>query len=221
MKAMSSQQGLRERKKLQTRQLIADAAWALFSERGFDRVAVAEVARRADVSEATVFNYFPTKEDLLYHRMEAFEEDLLDAVRGRAAGESVVAAFGRFVLAPRGALASNDPAAAEQLATVTRVITASPALLAREREIFERFTAALAGLIAEEAGMEPDGVEPWVAANALLGVHRAMLDHVRRRALAGVPAKRIAREVRARGQRALALIERGLNQIDPGAAAAR
>src|ERR1051326_5342974 len=118
MKAMSSQQGLRERKKLQTRQLIADAAWALFSERGFDRVAVAEGARRGGGSDATVFNYFPTKEDLLYHRMEAFEEDLLDAVRGRAAGESVVAAFGRFVLAPRGALAFNAMAAAVCLATL-------------------------------------------------------------------------------------------------------
>ena len=218
---MGSEQGLRERKKLQTRQLIADASWALFSERGFDRVTVAEVARRADVSEATVFNYFPTKEDLVYHRMEAFEEELLDAVRGRSPGESVVAAFGGFVLAPRGALASNDPAAVERLAAVTRVITGSPALLAREREIFERFTSSLAGLIAEDAGMQRDAVEPWVAANALLGVHRAMLDHVRRRALAGVPAKRIAREVRTRGERALALLERGLSEIDPGARAAR
>ena len=218
---MGSEQGLRERKKLQTRQLIADAAWALFSERGFDRVTVAEVAKRADVSEATVFNYFPTKEDLVYHRMEAFEEELLDAVRGRPPGESVVAAFGRFVLAPRGALASNDPAAVERLAAVTRVITGSPALLAREREIFERFAASLAGLIAEEAGMEREAVEPWVAANALLGVHRAMLDHVRRRAVAGVPAKRISREVRARGERALALLEGGLGQIEPGARAAR
>src|SRR6266540_4360553 len=60
------------------------------------------VAREADVSPATVFNYFPTKEDLVYGRMEAFEEELLSAVRDRPPGESVLEAFGRFVLQPRG-----------------------------------------------------------------------------------------------------------------------
>src|SRR5919198_2957348 len=95
---MGREQGLRERKKQQTRSAIAAAAMELFGERGFDAVSVAEVARAADVSVATVFNYFPTKEDLVYDRMEAFEEALLAAIRERAAGESVLAAFGRFIL---------------------------------------------------------------------------------------------------------------------------
>src|ERR671923_2890529 len=90
--------GLRERKKQQTRQLIAETARRLFTERGFQRVTVAEIARAAEVSEQTVFNYFPTKEDLVYWRLESFEEELLAAVRERKAGESVVQAFGRFVL---------------------------------------------------------------------------------------------------------------------------
>src|SRR5262245_27740873 len=106
---MEAQTGLRERKKQQTRRLIADTARRLFGERGFEAVTVAEVAREADVSEATVFNYFPTKEDLFYSGLEAFEEELLSAIRDRDAGESVIAAFRRFVLKPRGLLAEKDP----------------------------------------------------------------------------------------------------------------
>ena len=65
--------GLRERKKQQTRERIAETARALFRERGFDRVPVAEVARAADVSEQTVLKYFATKEDIVFWRLGAFE----------------------------------------------------------------------------------------------------------------------------------------------------
>jgi AcrR family transcriptional regulator len=206
--------GLRERKKRRTRRLIAETARRLFAERGFEEVTVAEIAREADVAEKTVFNYFPTKEDLFYSRMEAFEEELLEAIRERGSGETVLAAFGRFILAPRGVLAierdGDGDQANERLATITRVITESPALLARERQVFGRYTASLAALIAEETGAGPDDVEPWVAANGLMGVHRGLIDYVRREVLSGVRAPEIAQRLRAQGERALALLERGL-----------
>ena len=207
---MATELGLRERKKQQTRQLISDTARRLFAERGFEGVTVADVAREADVSEGTVFNYFPTKEDLVYGRMETFEEDMLKAIRSRPAGESIRAAFGRFILQPRGFLASKDEDATRELLAISRVIAESPALLARERQILERYTRALAGLIAEETGKEAGDVEPRVAANALIGAHRALLEYVRRQILAGEPVPSIARGVRAQGKRALALLERGL-----------
>jgi len=72
--------GLRELKKEQTRQLIADTAWRLFGDRGFEQVSVAEVAREAQVAEATVYNYFATKEDLFFWRLEAFGTRLAEAV---------------------------------------------------------------------------------------------------------------------------------------------
>src|SRR5215210_2971286 len=142
--------GLRERKKQRTREQIAEAARRLFAARGFAKVTVAEVARAADVSEQTVFNYFPTKEDLVYWRLESFEEELLATIRDRAPGESVLAAFGRFVRRPRGLLGRHDAEARERLAALTRTITESAALLAREQQVFAGYTASLAALIAGE-----------------------------------------------------------------------
>jgi AcrR family transcriptional regulator len=208
-----SEQGLRERKKERTRQLIADTARRLFAERGFDAVTVAEIARESDVAEKTVFNYFPTKEDLFYSRLEAFEEEMLTAIREREPGESAVDAFGSFILQRRGVLAfgdARDPEATERLLTITRIITDSPALLARERQVFARYTDSLAVLLAEEAGAPAGSVEPVVAATALLGAHRALIDYVRRRALAGDSASAIGRGVRAEAKKALALLARGL-----------
>jgi AcrR family transcriptional regulator len=207
---MSQTLGLRERKKQQTRQLIADTARRLFAERSFDDVTVAEVARTADVAEATVFNYFPTKEDLFYSGLEAFEEALLSAIRDRRPGESILGAFGRFVLEPRGLLAAKDADAVEHLAAITRVITESPALLAREQRIFAGYTDSLAALIAEETQAKADAVEPWVVANALMGVHRALVEYARRQIIAGTRNPRLARQVRAEGKQALAALERGL-----------
>ena len=204
--------GLRERKKEQTRALIADTARGLFAERGFDHVTVAEIAREADVSEKTVFNYFPAKEDLFYSRLEAFEEDLLKALRERGEGTSVLAAFRSFLMGRQGVFAL-DEGATEQLRSMTRLITDSPALLAREREVFERYADALAGLIAEEMGAAPGDVEPRAVAGALLGVHRALIDYVRRRALDGASASEIGPEVRRQAKRAFARLERGLADL--------
>jgi AcrR family transcriptional regulator len=215
--------GLRERKKLRTRQLIADTARRLFAERGFDRVTVAEIAREAEVAQATVFNYFPTKEDLFYSRLEAFEEGLLAAVRDRAPGQGVLAAFGAFLLGQGGVLAMNTPGgddeATVQVRTVTRVITESPALLARERQVFDHYARALAALIAEETGAEEGDVVPLVVANALLGLHRALIAYVREQALAGAPAARIRAGVRAEAERSIAQLQRGLGDVGvrPGA----
>jgi AcrR family transcriptional regulator len=204
--------GLRERKKAQTRELIAATARRLFEERGFDAVTVAEVAREAEVAEKTVFNYFPAKEDLFYSRLEAFEEEMLAAIRGRDTGQSVIAAFRGFVLRRRGALhIEDDDEATERLRTVNRVITGSPALLAREQLLFARYTESLARLIAEETRAAADAAEPWVVANALMGVHRNLIDYVRERTRAGTPARDIARRVRTRARRAFALLEEGLS----------
>src|SRR5919198_6134351 len=89
--------GLRELKKERTRAMIADTAWRLFADRGFDQVTVADVAREAMVAPATVFNYFPTKEDLFFFRLEAFGQRLVEAIGNRRQGEPALAAFRRYL----------------------------------------------------------------------------------------------------------------------------
>ncbi len=164
---------LRERKKVQTRRRISAVALRLFDKRGFDRVPVAEIARQAEVSEATVFNYFPTKEDLVFGSMASYEETLLDNLRQRPAGTSVVAAFRAFVLQPRGVLASSDPAAVHRVAQAARIIAGSTLLQAREHQLAHHTTLRLAELIAAERA-DADDMRSWVIANALIGVNRGI-----------------------------------------------
>jgi AcrR family transcriptional regulator len=220
---MTPELGLRERKKQRTRRHIADTARRLFAERGFEQVTVAEVAREAEVAQATVFNYFPTKEDLFYSRLEAFEDELMRAIGERKPGESVLAGFAAFLLAQGGVLAMDGPGgdaeATEQIRTVSRVITESPALLARERQVFDRYAETLAAFIAEDTGAEPGDVVSRVVANAIMGLHRALIDYVRTQAADGVSARRIRTGVRAEAERGIAQLEHGLGDFGVRAAA--
>ena len=216
-----TEMGLRERKKAQTRQLIADTAWRLFADRGFERVTVAEVAREAQVAVATVFNYFPTKEDLFFFRLEAFGADLVEAVAGRPAGEPALAAFRRQLLGAGGLLAqvgAGDDQALERLRTMNRVIAASPALQAREQQAFAHTAAALADRLAADTGAAPGDLDAQVAANALVGVQRALVDYTRRRVLADKRPAGLAADVRALAERAFALLEDGLGGYAAGPA---
>lgn len=202
------EEGLRERRKQRTRRLIVDTAWRLFAERGFERVTVADVARAAEVAEATVFNYFRTKETLVFQGMEVFEAALLEAIRGRQPGETPVSALGRF-LREQGR-AALDPGIGDVIATTARVVEASRALRVRESEILDGHARALAGLLAQDTGAAPDDPEPLTAAHALIGVHRTILRSTRQAALAGLRGDRLAERVQDDIARAIAVVARGL-----------
>jgi AcrR family transcriptional regulator len=196
--------GLRERKKQRTREQISAAALQLFAERGFEDVTIAEIADAADVSQKTVFNYFSTKEDLVYSREEEVEQQLRDAIAGRRKGQSIVDAMRRFLFDVFSRLSDKD--APEAMGVRARIIGASPALQARERALFEALTRLLAELITERK----DDPRVYVAANALVGVNRALLESARRKVLAGRRGKRLADEVLEEMDESLALLERGL-----------
>jgi AcrR family transcriptional regulator len=204
--------GLRERKKQQTRQRITQAAFDLFAERGFDNVPVAEVAAAADVSVATVFNYFPTKESLVYDGMARFETELVAAIRDRPQGISILDTYRDLVVRPQGLLTSDDPKAADRLAAFARMIAGSAALRARERELNDHCATELAAVIAAETGAADGDVTPWVLANALVGVQRALKEHLHRQVLDGRWGPELAHEMTVQGTRALDALAKGLRR---------
>lgn len=207
---MNVETGLRERKKQQTRQRIIAAALELFDERGFDRAPVAEIARAAEVSEATLFNYFPTKEDLVYSGMEAYEQQLLEVVRHRPSGTSVLAAFRDHVLQPRGALAGADPALVAQIARSARIIAGSTALQTREQRIVDRATDDLAEIIAAETQVGDGDIRPWFLANALMGVNRSITRATHKYAQQGRSGPSIADTVLGQARQAFDVLDQGL-----------
>jgi AcrR family transcriptional regulator len=206
--------GLRERKKQQTRKLIYETAARLFAERGFDSVTVAEIAHEAEVSEVTVFNYFPAKDDLFFGGMEFFEDKLIEAVRSRAPGVSVLAAF--RVPVEEGLARLGTDETARVIAKSAALINASPSLQTRERELVARYTETLACLIAAEGNVEADDVESVGVATALMGSQRALVAYVRARALAGERGQALVEQARSQAARIFARLDRGLASYTPG-----
>jgi AcrR family transcriptional regulator len=204
---MQVSEGLRERKKRATRDGIAAAAMRLFRERGFDAVTVADVARAADVSEKTVFNYFATKEDLVFRqRWEERLAELVDRIRRRPAGTSLVQPFRELTAEMLDAVECGP---AEEFVAVPRLVAQSKALRDRLFLGWEEEAAVLTPLVAAEAGTAND-VSAAVVARTLSWTHRLVFRAALRRLLAGESGARVARELRAEAQRAYDLVEQGL-----------
>lgn len=93
---MTEDVGLRARKKLRTRELIFRTAVRLFEERGYERTTIAEIADAADVATKTFFNYFRSKEDLLFSDHGQRVAVMLEVVESRAPGEPIAALVARL-----------------------------------------------------------------------------------------------------------------------------
>jgi AcrR family transcriptional regulator len=198
--------GLRESKKLETRREIADTAMRLFVERGFDHVTVAEVAAAARVSVKTVFNYFPTKEDLFFDELPERQAALIAAIRDRAPGDSIVAALRRLQAGECPRLCSAG------FALFARIIEESPALQAKELEVMAQMTELLAATIRDELGVHD--VDAKIAANMLVGVHWQLFRNARAQALAGRQGPAAVRRLRSDLDRAYRLLEHGLGALE-------
>src|SRR3954447_10091807 len=168
--------GLRERKKAATRQAISDVATGLFEARGFEAVTVAEIARAADVSAKTVFNYFPAKEDLFFDAEDAVRDALVSAapnVRPLLVDGPVLGALECTWDDFRGELY-------ERMRVWTATEYASPALRARRLVITNSWVAPLAIAV---------GTPSWAA--MCVGLINLRNETFARALLAEQPARKI------------------------------
>lgn len=159
------QPGRRERKKAATRQAIADAALALFLERGYDQVSIREIADAADVSTTTLFKHFSGKEALVFDEDAQNEALLVAAVRDRAPGTSIPQALYALTL-ERLKFPSDD----EVFAAYVRLVEGTPVLREYSHRMWMRHEGALAAAIAAEAGAAPDDAACTVLAHFALEV---------------------------------------------------
>ena len=151
--------GLRERKKQRTREAMQREALRLIADQGFDATTCEQIAAAAEVSPATLFRYFPTKEDIVLQDM--YDPMIADAVRARPAHESPVAAV-------RGGLADSLAAVyetdLEEIRQRTALILSVPALMARSREQQQNLVGHLADALAERTRSSRDDVTVEVTA---------------------------------------------------------
>src|SRR5438105_6310208 len=117
--------GLRERKKQQTREKIAQVALRLFAERGYDETTLADIAEAADVSPRTIFSYYESKEDILFCQEGAFLQQLSERLEQRPAETTTVDAIREFI--------ASLPPPDEEAMLRKQIVTSNPALQIKVR----------------------------------------------------------------------------------------
>lgn len=187
-------EGLRERKKRETRRHVRETALGLFVERGFEHVTIAEVAAAAGVSANTVYNYFETKENLVLPPDEASPQRLADMVRGRRPGEGAVPAVLRTL---RGEVRSRDRklGLTDGFGRVLEMMRAAPTLTARLEDLGRQMTDALAAVLAEETGDSPTAPLPRVVAAQVGALHSLVYAEIGRRTAIGEEPDTVAAAV--------------------------
>ncbi|SDG47229.1 DNA-binding transcriptional regulator, AcrR family [Sinosporangium album] len=166
--------GLRDLKKQRVHDAISSAAITLFLERGFSDVSVAEVALAAEISKPTLFKYFPTKEDLVLHRIADHEGEAARVVRARPRGEGALAALHRHFMA---GLDRRDPVTGlndtREVIEYHRMVFSVPSLAAR---LFQHM-AADEERLAEALTEVTDDLTARLAAGQVLSTQRVLARH--------------------------------------------
>jgi AcrR family transcriptional regulator len=205
--------GLRDLKKARTRRLIADTAARLFAERGYERVAVSDVAREAEVAEQTVYNYFPTKEQLVTDREQQVQDRLCDLIRARPPGVTPSAAIRGFVLEAVAGIRSIPPEIWRgELGYLAAI---SPTIHRLVLELTDRQAVALAAAISDITAVAPEVAR--LQGIALAAVFQIIIIDAGRRTRDGQSQAEIADELRPVVENILDELDRWLSVPAPPA----
>jgi AcrR family transcriptional regulator len=186
-----SDAGLRERKKARTRRLIAEAAARLFAERGYEHVAVSDVAHEAEVAEQTVYNYFRNKEQLVTDREEQIQDRLCDLIRSRPPGITPAAAIRDFILNSVTRIRSIPPELWR--GELGYLAATSPTVHRLALESTDRLAAAMAAVISDTSAVPPEIAK--LQGIALAAVLQILISEAGQRTRAGQSQAQIADEL--------------------------
>jgi AcrR family transcriptional regulator len=200
-------EGLRERKKQQTRERIARTALELFDRDGFAETTIPAIAEAADVSPRTVSSYFPAKEDLVFPEAAETFGELGVRLRERGADETTADALRAWLGEQLPRWADKEP----QIRAQRRVVDSDPGLQAYEQRIRYEAENMIAVSIADDLGASPDELEPRMAAAATFAIFGVFGDHKH----AGDDG------VHDRAEEGLQLLDRALRFVDAGIRALR
>jgi AcrR family transcriptional regulator len=195
--------GLRTRKKLRTRRAIADAAARLFAERGYEQVTVSDVAREAEVSEQTVYNYFQTKEQLVTDEDQPIQDELCRLIRTRTPSTTPAAAIRQRVL--DGVEGIRGVPAEQWRGELGYLAAISPTIHRLALEMSDRQANAFASAITETSNIRPEIAR--LHGIALAGIFRIIISEAGQRTLNGQSQEQIADELRP-------AIEAALDDLD-------
>lgn len=216
------EEGLRERKRRLTRQLISDVATVLFATRGFDEVRVSEVAERVGVSEKTIYNYFPTKESLVLDQADEAVERMARALRERRSGESITDVVLRNMEQDMDRFDSVPDELITFLPLFGAMIESTPSLRAAWLEMHDRLARAAREELAAQAGIDPRDPEPTAAGRALAGLAEVAMESRIRHIRDGRRGSELRAAVSGDLERGARLLETGLWSFDlPHGARAR
>jgi AcrR family transcriptional regulator len=142
--------GLRERKKRKTLTAIHKAGMRLFAERGYAAVTVAEIAEAAEVSRATVFTYYPAKEDIVFGEARLAREALAETLAGAEDRAAVIAAVRAWVRTLSGWV---EPELMLQMRLAEEIPAVNAARSRTLREIEAVIAEALARVMGPDAAL--------------------------------------------------------------------
>ncbi|MBB3645423.1 AcrR family transcriptional regulator [Rhizobium sp. BK619] len=142
-------EGRRERKRRQTRERIEQAAMSLFLQRGFEATTVEDITEAADVSKRSFFDYFPSKEEVVFAWQDSFADRLMAAIAARPAEEPLVTVVEAAITAT--VIASID----ERGLALAELIHRTPALRARDQLKYARVEQKLAEALLLRKGNDP------------------------------------------------------------------